>query len=161
MSIRTFYLFLVFFFALGLNANAQKVDHFATTRKAVLEILRNHINGAKIKDSTAIYSFSIKISVRQQAKKLLVKTEINNSEAKSFFEGLEQLKKIDYSSLMNGKKQASFVVSAYILVYGSKYNNEIKLSTIPTALKYLFVENELGQQNLGSVLIELDKKVYN
>ncbi|WP_129715614.1 hypothetical protein [Pedobacter sp. SYP-B3415] len=114
-----------------------------------------------MKDSTAIYSLSIVISVTKQRKKLNVATELNNEQVRSFFVGTEALKKLDYNKLMKGRKESKFVVSAYILVYGSRSDRVVKLSDVPAALKFLFVQNQADQENLGTVLLEVDKKVYH
>jgi hypothetical protein len=159
MSIKKIFILLFFLFSKA-SAFAQN-DQIKNVKKAVSGIVAENMIVEKIKDSTAVYSFFITISVTKLKGKRIVKSEINNNEVALFFKGLDLLKKIDYTSLLKKKKEAKFSFNGYILVHDSKYDQDlIEISTLPKALKHLFLNDESNLENLGSIILEYDKKVY-
>lgn len=148
-------------FLLTFNAFGQQHD-ITEIKGKVAKVIRENFNEKKIKDSTAIYSFTITIKVVNSKGKQQVVTAINNPIVDSFFEGLDKLKEINYAILLGKHKYKSFSFKGYILVYDSKYGAKVISSpTIPQSLSYLFLKDETDVENLGNIVIEYDKKIYN
>ncbi|SFH08621.1 hypothetical protein SAMN04489864_1053 [Pedobacter insulae] len=128
---------------------------------AVKKIVGESTNAYKVKDSTAIYSYTITINVQREKNMQKITTSINNPEVQLFFDGMEKLKEIDYLPLMGKRKKMTFFFSTYLLVYGSESNrNTVNLSEVPKAIRYLFIPNKNEMYDLGEMGIKLDKKVY-
>jgi len=166
MSIKTFLFFLCLILIICTsNVCAQTIDSniIKKIKGAVEKTVFEYTIPEKINDSTAIYSYTITINVQREKKGQTVSTSINNTEALLFFDGLEKLKEINYLPLMVKRKKMSFSFSTYILVYGSKQEiNMIKLDDIPKSIKYLYnILDKKEMYNLGVMLIELDKNIYN
>ena len=102
-----FSLFPLFFFNQDLCAQNKKDVDFVT--KSIQKIVGDYTIGEKIKDSTAIYSYAIKINVIRKKDKQIVNIAINNPAALDFFNGLDKLKKVNYLPLMRKKKNATFL----------------------------------------------------
>ncbi len=153
--------FLLFFMLVinSLTINAQNIENID---KSVQKVVGEYTNSEKIKDSTAIYSYAITINVFQKKGIQIVNPTLNNPKALLFFEGLEKLKEINYLPLMGKRKNMTFFFCTYILVYGSKQDiNTIKLNDLSKSIKYLLLSDKKEMYNLGALVIEIDKKIYN
>lgn len=161
MSIKWIFITILFIFHKS-NIRAQEQSNMEHISSNISKILSNGLLQDKIKDSTAIYANSIVINVDIQKRQQIVTLISNNHFVDRFFNGLDSLKKIDYSLLMGKRRTAKFIFKIYIIVSDSKYNPHlIDIEEIYKSVNYLFVRDELRIQNLGSIVLKLDKKIYH
>ena len=96
MSVKPSFIFsLLMLGVITQNLYGQNNENLDLVTKSIQKIVGEYTIGAKIKDSTAIYSYAIKINVLRNNDKQVVEVSINNPLALTFFEGLDELKKIN------------------------------------------------------------------
>ena len=162
MSIRKNILFSIFLIVCVSQVSAQQKNDNTKIKEIVRKAISENMNAEKIKDSSAVYTFMIDIKVNIINGKQKVKTEINNKEVLSFFEGKAILENIDYSSVIGNKTNSTFFIAGYIIVHDSKYEPEFtNVSKLPEILKYLFADYNSKAENLGNIMIEFDKRIYH
>lgn len=156
-------LFMLIFFVSfnGFTQNNKKTD---SIRKVVSKIVSEAIKIEKLKDSTAVYGFAVKLNVNfvkglQQVNLAVSSTPIANAIDLKL---LEKLKKVDYSLFIDHKRESNLYFKVGVFVSDSKYHPQlIKLDDVFEFTTNLFLKDEFKMINLGSTLIKLDQKVYH
>lgn len=142
-----------------LSANAQQ--NAAKLRSAVGQLISKNLQKDKIKDSTAVYATAL-VDVDIVKGEQLLKYEFNNYQFQRFFNDLNALEKLDYSSLLKKRKSGKFIYQIYITVTDSTYNPAvIDIETAEQAVIKLLAQARGERESLGSLMIKLDKKVYH
>ncbi|WP_426328077.1 hypothetical protein [Pedobacter sp. R-06] len=142
------------------NLKAQdKLVHFDA--KLLSRFILNNINHEMIKDSTAVYTFSLKIEIEKKKGIQLVKTNVNNPLISLALDSLNALNKYNYDVyLKNGK--AKILMRFYLIALSSDYNPKlVDVHNIPETIKFLFEKGDDTFIDMGAYGITIDKKVYN
>lgn len=160
MSIKKILIIILFLFQ-NSHTSAQSKEEFLLLQKSVSKIIKENIIEKKIKDSTAIYVFSIKITVKIVKGIQTANIEMSDNDALQFFAGMDSLKYLNYKPFLHKKRISTFLYNNYVLVYGSKGNrNLVTISDIFENLKYLNM-TEYKSNYLGNTIIAFDKKIYD
>ncbi|RYF14997.1 MAG: hypothetical protein EOO42_17425 [Flavobacteriales bacterium] len=155
---------LLLFFCIANSAIGQQNTNVEISMgKQIRNIVRENIVVENIRDSTAIYFFTIKINLKPKSvnSEYLATIEINNKSVADFFGGLDKLKQLDYSTILKNRKEIDIFIKSEILVYGSKDNNTIKLNHMEDALKYMYANRSGPFYELFGIRLVIDKKVYD
>jgi len=151
--------FIPLFFFLSINVFAQE-NSLPSSEQKIAQIIEANIDWKKLKDSTAIYTFCLKIDFKNKKGKMDIVTKINNPEVSSIFKGDDQLKKYNYSGFITSKKGLLF--RFYIIITDSKSEKQsVNIYEIPEATKYLLFKNENNYQDMGIWTFQRDNKVYH
>lgn len=152
--------FIIIMLVLSYNVNAQ--DKLTGIDANLLSrFISDNIINEKIKDSTAVYTFSLKIEIQKKKGILKVESKLNNPIIYSALNNLEGLSQFNYDAyLENGR--AKILMRFYLTVLNSDYGSKlIDIYKIPATVKYFFEKGDDGFIDLGAYGIMIDKKVYN
>lgn len=147
-------------FSTGLKAQ----DAHRIIAKQVSKIIRDRSILDNMKDSTTVYGGTLFINVKKGApdRENIVEFSISNGEVENFFNNLEPLRKIDYSEILGEKDSIAFFYKIYILVTSSKYEAQtVDIEQVEDMLTRTFFKGAIDRVNLGTVLFQIDKKVYH
>ena len=154
------YFFLIFggpILPVSVNAQTSTADLV----QKVFKVISDNIVNERIKDSTAVYSTVLTINLEAKENKQQVECFVADKEVESFFIELDQLKKIDYRSLLSYQKKRSLLVKIYILVTDSKYKQQqVAVENIWAMLNKTTRKDEFKALNLGNIILKFDKKTY-
>ena len=152
---------LTLLFSFSVKAQNKLIDD--DTNALSRFILNNiNINHDKIKDSTAIYTFSLKIEVTKHPDSQQVKITVNNPTILQALGNLNALKKHNYNTLLQNNDSAKILMRLYLIVLNSDYNPKlVDIYNIPIMLKSLLEKVDHTFIDAGIYGIMIDKKVYN
>ncbi|MFC1225580.1 hypothetical protein ACFE6N_17355 [Pedobacter sp. BG31] len=140
-----------------LFSNAQKTSSIPDWERKIHKVLANDKSHAVIKDSIALYCFNVKLEI---VKNKTGKPEIGRMVASDnlfykIFPNYNELKTIDYRTLLGVKRQATLVIP--VIIYNtsktasSKYNRQGEVALISletaantTARAFSFIDNASG-----------------
>ena len=145
-----------------LSFNVKAQDKLANFDAILLSrFISSNVIHEKIKDSTAVYTFSLKIEIEKKKGVQLVKTKINNPTISLALNSLEALSNYNYDAyLKNGK--AKILMRFYLIVLSSDYSSKfVDIYKIPEIVKYFFEKGDDAFIDVGAYGIMIDKKVYN
>jgi len=144
-----------------MEAKSQMPANTIGSFEMVKKVIADKINWEILKDSTAIYTFCLKIDIKGNKRGPTIECSINNPEISNIFLGFSDLQKLDYSSIIKkGKKR--FLVRCYIFVLSSDYSPKVvDIYSIPKSVKFLHQVIDNSYEDLGTFIQQYDKKVYN
>lgn len=153
-SILTF--FLTIFLGVGsLHAQESRADISSFSK-----IIDNSIAFNKLKDSTAVYSFTIAVALKKIAGKINSNVNINNPLIDAVFLDKTKIAKLDYSEIVS-KGYKGVQLKVVVIVLSSDYNSKmIDFYNIPKIIGNITTDPE-GYLNLDTIVIQYDKKEYN
>lgn len=155
---RLIFFIIILLFSLEIKAQNKFGDFDSNT---CARFISDNINYEKIKDSTAVYTFSLKIDVEKKDNILKVKTKVNNPQISPIINNLENFSKNNYDRyLKNGK--AKILMRFYLIILSSDYNPKlIDVYKMPEIIRYLFEKEDGNFIDFGAYGIMIDKKTYN
>lgn len=99
--------------------------------------ISKNTNADKMKDSLAMYTCNIKISVDKKMNYKPV-VESNDAQVMELISGIEKLNTYDYRKLMGGSKSVIFILPVSIIILDSSYGNKRLDTNINKKISQLF-----------------------
>ena len=169
INMKAYIVLLIAFFSINQLSFAQSKQK---TSEEIEKILISTIDAKDIKDSIALYTFSIKINIKKVKGKSIVNgISFNDVVAKSIFKDINVLKKINYSSFLTTRNSVSLIIPIAYIVANYKVNDlsekKIDIRNLQDNLYKLFncIKNEncttINNIYLKPIIITVDKAIYD
>ncbi|WP_354330787.1 hypothetical protein [Pedobacter sp. CG_S7] len=131
----------------------------------ISNMLFPQLDATTLPDSVAIYSFAIKLEIRVNNKEVTVdKITVTDSIAYKLFKEINNLKSINFSSIIGKKKSIDVVIPVSIFIMRSRRNpnkNELRVDNLPKNFSNLFFpfnnQQDLVYMNLLKILVDLQE----
>ncbi|MES2445818.1 MAG: hypothetical protein V4546_01475 [Bacteroidota bacterium] len=162
-------IFFLFFLCLNLLTRAQTK---LQVEEKITHLLTTNIDAKEIKDSIALYTFSIKISLKKTKGKAMVdEISWNDPMANLIFKDINILKQVDYKVFLLNKSKTDIIIPVAYIVANYKTNDigEKKISIIGLQESLYKLFNCTSQKNcmndninyLRPMIITVDKAIYD
>jgi len=159
-TIKTIIFSLLFFTVFSLSAQEKEKSQL---NMSIGKIITDNLL-KKFKDSTAVYTFCLKIKLIKKSGGLTeVSTTINNPEVNKIFEASDLLKHVNYLDFLKFHKKNSTLLFRFYLITLSSKNvpQTLEVYNIPEVTKYIITDNEPGLIEMGVFTQTIDQTVYN
>jgi hypothetical protein len=166
---KKYILILLFLFVLFQKATAQKEQKIASE---IENLLLSDLNGKEIKDSIALYTFSIQIDIKKVKNKTYTAVSCNHPIAHQIFNNIKVLLNLDYAVFVQKAKNRIINIPVAYLV--ANYTNAglkekyISIKELQNNIYKLFnySANDSAYKNdnyiyIKPIIITVDKTVYD
>lgn len=152
---------ILFLATFSLKAHSQSKD---LNLILITKYTNNCINTSLIKDSTALYTCNLRISVEQKNSYQPI-IESNDTANHKAIVGLNALKNFDFKPFMGNEKRVKFVIPISVIVLDSSYNpkkiDAHLMDRIDKLFYYSAKDEKMKIIYVPAVNMMIDKKVYN
>lgn len=132
----------------------------------VINFMTNQINSHSFKDSTAVYTFNLRILIDRKSR---IKPKITPSDSTflKHFNSIDSLSKFNFRGIMPNKQTIQFILPIVIIVMGSENDKNriyprIMADKIATLYRYgKEFDYSLESRILFPLILAYDKKVYD